>query len=205
MLDYFLELIHNISEKSKKFLIRNKNVFIFIFISLFIIYFICLIFEISILSLENFFKVSSTNSDNAFKLVLKGNILYLMWILSFIKFQFLNFITSLPIFLFFDVFENFTFSFLLDISYNFKFNGYTDLKVFYDVHISKIEFDFNAFKYEYFHTKRFLKLIFLNSNLPVFFYFGVLFILSTILSLFFLSFLGLYGVFFLNLMTIVAF
>ena len=44
-----------------------------------------------------------------------------------------------------------------------------------------------------------------NINLPIFFYFGVLFIFSTILSLFLLSYLGFYGVFILNLVTLILF
>lgn len=47
----------------------------------------------------------------------------------------------------------------------------------------------------------FLKL----NNAPLFIYFGLLFVSSTLLSLLLLSFLGLYGVFFLNLITILMF
>lgn len=43
------------------------------------------------------------------------------------------------------------------------------------------------------------------SNLPLFFYFGLLFIFSTISSLFLLSYYGFYGVFILNLITIILF
>ena len=45
---------------------------------------------------------------------------------------------------------------------------------------------------------------FINSY-PLFIYFGFLFIFSTVVSLFCLSYLGLYGVFVINLITIVLF
>jgi NADH:ubiquinone oxidoreductase subunit 5 (subunit L)/multisubunit Na+/H+ antiporter MnhA subunit len=46
---------------------------------------------------------------------------------------------------------------------------------------------------------------FYNNNTPLFIYFGCFFILSTIISLVLMSYLGLYGVFVLNLITIVLF
>lgn len=45
---------------------------------------------------------------------------------------------------------------------------------------------------------------FINSY-PLFIYFGFLFVFSTVISLFCLSYLGLYGVFIINLITIVLF
>lgn len=86
-----------------------------------------------------------------------------------------------------------------------KVNPHIYLDYFYSLYEAEIKVIYKQFHYEYLRTNRFLKLIFLNSNLPVFFYFGVLFVLSTIFSLFFLSYLGLYGVFILNLITIVMF
>jgi len=44
-----------------------------------------------------------------------------------------------------------------------------------------------------------------DNELPLFFYFGLLFLLSTLMSLLLMSYLGLYGVFFINLITIVGF
>jgi len=55
----------------------------------------------------------------------------------------------------------------------------------------------NAIKFD-------LNIEFINSY-PLFIYFGFLFIFSTIISLFCLSYLGLYGVFIINLITIVLF
>ena len=65
----------------------------------------------------------------------------------------------------------------------------------------------------------FIKLLFLNFffdenlyhiiiysfNLPLFFYFGILFIFTTIFSLIFLSYLGFYGAFFINLISLIFF
>jgi NADH:ubiquinone oxidoreductase subunit 5 (subunit L)/multisubunit Na+/H+ antiporter MnhA subunit len=44
-----------------------------------------------------------------------------------------------------------------------------------------------------------------NNELPLFFYFGLLFVMSTVISLLLMSYLGLYGVFFINLITIFCF
>ena len=49
------------------------------------------------------------------------------------------------------------------------------------------------------------KMSLLYLELPLFFYFYILFIFTTVSSLFFLSFLGLYGVFFLNLISVIFF
>lgn len=205
MLDHFRETINFFFDNSRKFLEKNKNSFFYTFFIITILYLICIFFNITIFDSNFFIKSIHTDINSVFPLLLKLNHIYLLWIISTIKFQFFNFLSSLPFFLIFDVFESNIYWFLLDLSNNLKFNGYNNLNIFYETQISLIELDYNLFKHEYFHTKRFLKLIFLNSNLPIFFYFGVLFILSTIFSLFLLSYLGLYGVFFINLITIIMF
>jgi hypothetical protein len=45
----------------------------------------------------------------------------------------------------------------------------------------------------------------IDANEPLFFYFGLLFFLTTFLGFFFLSYLGLYGVFFINFLSISLF
>lgn len=57
----------------------------------------------------------------------------------------------------------------------------------------------------YFYEDYFYHIYTFNSSLPFFFYFGILFIFSTLLSLILLSYLGFYGVFLLNLITLVLF
>jgi len=47
--------------------------------------------------------------------------------------------------------------------------------------------------------------VFYDYDLPLFFYFGLLFVLSTTISLILMSYLGLYGVFFINLVTVFFF
>lgn len=205
MLNQFWETINNFFDKTKKFLEINKIYFFYFFIFILALYLLCSFFELKFFILEDFFRISHLDSNNFFKFIGEGDFFYIFWILSVIKFQFSNFVLSLPFFFIIDFFENYIYSFLLDVSYIFKFNGYENLEAFYSVWISQLNSDYISFKKEYFYTKRFLKLIFLNSNLPVFFYFGMLFIFSTILSLFLLSYLGLYGVFFLNLLTILMF
>ena len=205
MLDQFWETINNSLNQLKIFLEKNKSIFLNFFVIISILYLLCLLFNITILSLEEFLYVSPKNSNNTFFLLVKGNLIYILWVLSFLKNYFVSFILSLPVFLFFDALEFNIYNFLLNYSYVFKFKGYEETKFLYEIILSEIEFNFNLFKQEYFYSNKFIKIIFLNSNLPIFFYFGMLFIFSTILSLFLLSYLGLYGVFLLNLITILFF
>jgi hypothetical protein len=86
----------------------------------------------------------------------------------------------------------------------FKLFGDEHIQVFYSNLITMNLVDYGVFKFHYLNGY-FLKLIIFHSNLPVFFYFGILFILTTIFSLFLLSYYGFYGVFILNLVTIVLF
>ena len=117
----------------------------------------------------------------------------------------IDFLVNSPFFFFLNGYETKIYNFFLNLSYFYKYSGFNDLKVFFDFYMSKNELFYESFYLNYFHTKRFLKLIFINSNLPIFFYFGLLFIFSTIFSLIFMSYLGLYGVFFINLVTIITF
>jgi hypothetical protein len=51
----------------------------------------------------------------------------------------------------------------------------------------------------------FFKYFVLCFNLPVFFYFGLIYIFTTLISLVLLSYYGFYGVFILNLISIIFF
>ena len=205
MLDRFWETINNKFAEIRSFLDKNKKFFFYLILVVIIVYATLRSFGVTILILDNFFRISPTDSTNFFNLISEGDFFYVVWVVSLIKMHFLNFIFSAPIFFFHDIFENHIFSFFLNLSYKFKFYGYGSLTMFYESSFNGVKSSYDSFKYEYFRNRRFLKLIFLNSNLPVFFYFGMLFIFSTILSLFLLSYLGLYGVFIINLITILMF
>lgn len=205
MLNQFLEFINEKSIAFKKFLVDNSSFFVkFVYVFLLSVALI-IAFEINFVFLNNFLFVPLNNSDNTFYLILKGGLLYLICIIGGIRLVFINFIFSLPIFLLYDGFFHSIYSFILNYEYLLKFNKFKSLQSFYDFFSFGNELSYNFFHYDYLRTKRFIKLILINSNLPVFFYFFVLFVLTTILSLFLLSYLGLYGVFFLNLITIFMF
>lgn len=205
MLDQFFKNIDDFSIKVRNFLDKNKTNILHIFLAFFGLCIILYGCGITILSVENFFKLSLKNANNFFLIVLKGGFFYLVWILFFLKFQTLTFLASVIPFLFFSEFSQQVYSFISELSYFLKISKYSSLKIFYDFYIAETEIYLYSFKYDYFRTGRFIKLILLNSNLPIFFYFGLFFIFSTIMSLFLLSYLGLYGVFFLNLLTIILF
>ena len=205
MLEQFIKDFNNFCDKVKSFLEKNKSKIFNIFV---VVSFICLILHgcgVVILSVENFFKLSLKNPNNYLLIILKGGFFYILWILSFIKLQTITFLFSVLPFMFYDGISKNIYLFILNFSYFLKLNHFQSILVFYDYYTTWSQHDYDRFKFEYFRTGRFLKLIFLNSNLPVFFYFGLFFILSTVLSLFLLSYLGLYGVFFLNLLTILLF
>jgi hypothetical protein len=64
---------------------------------------------------------------------------------------------------------------------------------------------YRLFFYHEYIQSNFYKKILYASNLPIFFYFGLLFILTTISSLVLLSYYGFYGIFILNLISIILF
>ena len=205
MLGQFFSNINNNLNKIKKFLEKNKKFFIFFLIIFIFVYTFAVAFNITFLSFQNFFELSLNDYNNFFYLSLKGGLFYILYLLFLIKIQFLDFIINIIPFLLFSGFESSIYKFIMNLSYSFYSNEFFSLKHFHDYYISINELKFKIFIYEYFNSKKFIKIILLNSNLPIFFYFGVLFILSTVLSLFLMSYLGLYGVFFLNLITMVMF
>lgn len=205
MFRYINDSLDNFFKKPRNFLERNKIYFFYFFASIILAYLICLAFNIRIVSLEDFFFISYKDIDNTFLTLLKGGFFFIAWVLSFIKTYFLVFILNIPFFLFDDFFSFNIYMFLSQFSYFLEKEAFDELKTFNVVTWVQYLVYWNEFKIKYFSSNQFLKLIFLNSNLPIFFYFGILFILSTIFSLFLLSYLGLYGVFILNLITIIAF
>lgn len=205
MISQFLEKFNEKLDIFKKFLERNKSLIskILIYPVLLIIFFYSMGLDLFRLNESSFF--SMYKGENFFFLILEGGLLYVINNILLIKIISLKFILSLPIFLFFDVYFNYIYVFLLNLMYIFKFNTFSSLLLFYDNLISNLELDYSLFEQNYLHSKKFKKIIVLNSNLPIFFYFGLLFVVTTISSLFLLSYLGLYGVFIINLVSIILF
>ena len=69
--------------------------------------------------------------------------------------------------------------------------------------ISKLTHNFYYFLFSF--DEYLYHIIIYSFNLPIFFYFGILFIFTTIFSLILLSYLGLYGSFLLNMITLFLF
>lgn len=205
MLNRFLEKINESLNNFKFFLEKNKNFFVKTLICSYLFFLFIFCFDINIISLNNFFSLDLNNCDNFFYLLLEGGFLYIFYILMNIFVETINFISYTPFFVFFDVLHEDIYIFCLNITYFFEFSKFESLTLFYDEIINLFETDYEIFKIIYFKTKRFLKLIIINSNLPIFFYFGFLFILTTLFSFLLLSYLGLYGVFIINLISILMF
>lgn len=150
------------------------------------------------------FKPLGNDFDDFIHVIMTGNFLYSLYILDFIKYNL--------IFLFIDcinVFFNDLVTFnidksLLELRFFFKKSGAESIQEFMTHKNVETIFNLELFRYNYFNYG-FFKTIFFKSNLPIFFYFGLLFILTTISSLFLLSYYGFYGVFILNLISILLF
>lgn len=205
MLDQLRVILNGWVDKAKTFFLKKRFFFTLMVVLIIAFYFFCLIFDFSIINFDKFCQFSHTDASNFLFLLSNFNFFYIFWIISSLKYEFLNFFLSLPFFFIFSFCKVDIYNLLLNMSYLFKFNGYNSLSEFNEILFSKIEFDYLMFKEEYLESNKFIKIILFNSNLPLFFYFGLLFVFSTLLSLLLLSYLGLYGVFFLNLLTILMF
>ena len=75
--------------------------------------------------------------------------------------------------------------------------------IYYFGIINVFIYKFTLFKFLF--DENLYHIIIYSFNLPFFFYFGLLFILTTIFSLIFLSYLGFYGVFLINLISLIFF
>lgn len=205
MLNQFLEKFNEKLDVFKKFLDTNIAVvkLFFYAIALFILFIYLL--DINFFYLNDFFSININKFENFLYLVLNGGVFYVFYILSLLKYTFIDFIFKSIIFFFFDDVTQTVYRFYLNLAYLFKYNDFSSLKVFNNSLISDNELLFSYFEFDYLKSKKFKKIILLNSNLPIFFYFSMLFILTTLFSLLFLSYLGLYGVFIINLISIILF
>lgn len=164
-------------------------------------YFILFLF----LFLINFIFLPSFKAENFIYLFLNSGFLYVLNVFIFLKTSIYLFFYNLMLLVFFNFESQVIYSFILNFFYIFNYKENNNLKIFYDFFIYNMELNLLYFNSEFLYSKNFTKIIILNSNLPIFFYFCLLFIMTTLFSLLLLSYLGLYGVFFLNLITILLF
>lgn len=159
----------------------------------------------NIINLNNLSFLALDKSNNFFYLTLFGGLFYIIFIVLSLKISFLLLLLNLFLFLIFDINTYNIYEFFLNLQYNFKYSGFNNLNFFYDFSLYNIELNYNFFESEYLNSKKFKKIILLNSNLPLFFYFCIIFIITTLSSFILLSYLGLYGVFIINLISIIFF
>lgn len=172
----------------------------------FIIYFILYIMSLNSLLPQWFTDLTLPNGSdcgNIINLFLSLNLGYLIYIISFVKFEFIDYLFNSFNFLIFDDLINYDLS-LINLSIDFEKHGFSDLISFYILKFIEIKFNYYVWYNEYIYMS-FFKYFVLGFNLPLFFYFGLIFIFTTFISLVLLSYYGFYGVFILNLITIIFF
>lgn len=203
MLNQFLEKFNEKLDYFKKSISNNKksyknSLFLFIVIILFLL-------DNNIINLTDFSLLNLYKSHNFFYLTVFGGLFYIISIIFSLKISFFLLIYYFFFFTFFDTNVSYIYEFLLNLQYNFKNNNFYNLKILYDHYLYNIELNYNFFESEYLNSKKFKKILILNSNLPLFFYFCTIFVITTLSSFLLLSYLGLYGVFIINLISIVLF
>ena len=188
----------NMSDKKK------QREVIMVFIYLFTA--VMVIFSDQIFSIKTttIFRPVGNVFENLPHIIIGGNLVYSFCFLDYIKYNLISFLFDIS-YLFvnnnviLDI-ENT----LFDLNLFFWKNGSENILIYVTNKYTEILYEYDVFCYKYF-SFGFYKEILFRSNLPVFFYFGLLFILTTIFSLLLLSYYGFYGVFFLNLITILFF
>ncbi len=146
------------------------------------------------------FPLNSNEVSNWTNLVLTFNVLYIIQQISLFPVLFFSIVIDL---FSFDISDSF-----LHNLYNFELKTYisneANILFFYnELFESIIQWEIDCFEF----IKSFLinDFFYNETNQPYFIYFGYLFIFTTVVSFFLMSHLGLYGVFFLNLITIIMF
>jgi len=151
----------------------------------------------------DFMSPNGLEFSNLYNFILTFNFGYFIYIFSFIKFELIDFFINILNFIIFDDILNYDSSYT-NINKIFKKHGYDDLTFFYCLKITEFNINFKVWFYEYIYIS-FFKYFILGFNLPLFFYFGLIYIFTTLISLILLSYYGFYGVFILNLISIVFF
>ena len=146
---------------------------------------------------------NGSDCSNIINLFLSLNFGYLIYIFSFIKLELFNYIINIFNLLVFDDLLNYDLS-VNTLNLIFEKHGFSDLVFFYILKITEFKVNYYVWVNEYLYIS-FFKYFILGFNLPLFFYFGLTFIFTTLISLVLLSYFGFYGVFILNLISIVFF
>lgn len=140
---------------------------------------------------------------NIFSLILTCNFGYVIYIFSFIKYELLDFFINSLNFIFTDNVLNYDLSYI-NADKMLKKHGFDDLMFFYCLKMTQLKINVKVWLYHYIYVS-FFNFFILGFNLPLFFYFGLIYIFTTLISLLLLSYYGFYGVFVLNLISIVFF
>lgn len=167
---------------------------------------IIMIFSDQIFSIKTttLFRPAGNIFENLPHAIIGGNLVYSFCFLDYTKYNLISFLFEIiQLFINSDIVIDVENS-LFDLNLFFWKNGYENILLFITNKYTEALYEYDMFRYKYF-TFGFYKAVLFRSNLPVFFYFGLLFILTTIFSLVLLSYYGFYGVFFLNLVTILLF
>jgi NADH:ubiquinone oxidoreductase subunit 5 (subunit L)/multisubunit Na+/H+ antiporter MnhA subunit len=146
---------------------------------------------------------NGSDCNNIINLFLSLNFGYLIYIFSFVKLEILNYLTCVINFLIFNDLVNYDLS-VTNLDLIFEKHGFSDLVFFYILKITEFKVNYYVWVNEYLYIS-FYKYFILGFNLPLFFYFGLIFIFTTLISLVLLSYYGFYGVFILNLISIIFF
>jgi len=146
---------------------------------------------------------NGSDCTNIISLFLSLNIGYLVYMVSFIKLELFNYLINIFNFLIFNDLLSYDLS-VNNLNFIFEEHGFTDLVFFYILKITEIKVNYYVFVNEYLYIS-FFKYFILGFNLPLFFYFGLIFIFTTLISFILLSYYGFYGVFILNLISIIFF
>lgn len=146
---------------------------------------------------------NGSDCTNFINLFLSLNWGYLIYMFSFIKFELFNYLINAFNFVFFNDLINYDLS-VNNLNSIFEQHGFSNLVFFYILKITELKVNYYVWVNEYLYIS-FFKYFLLGFNLPLFFYFGLIFIFTTLISLILLSYYGFYGVFILNLISIILF
>ena len=198
MLNQFFHKVKEFLESAKIALDKNKIIFEYIIIAVVILFVLFISFDINFVSFNNI-KVNHRDPENIALLFLSEGFFYIIFTLTSLKIDFMLFFFYLPTFILLDLNIESIYRYITNIHFFMKNDKFDSVRAFNDYYSSLNYMNYYNFEYTYLRTKRFKKLILINSNLPILFYFFILFLITTIFSLIFLSYLGLYGSFFINL------
>ncbi len=141
----------------------------------------------------------SSSIDYSYMLIFSGHFIFIFKKLFLCSYEFVNYLITLPQLMYSNTFEfvytdsNLEFAwFVKNFNIHLFYGEFLEFiqSFLFNIKLSVINFFFDGV-----HTL----------DLPIFFYFGILFVLTTVISLLLMSYLGLYGVFFINLVSIILF